>query len=375
MTNILVTGSGGFIGSHIVAALKHTHATKVVEFRRQNSLLQLRELLLTADVIVHLAGINRPIAVEEFEEGNTALTATICQYLLESRKRPLFLFASSAQAVLDNPYGRSKRQAEEAIQAFTKQTGSRSVIFRLTNVFGKWSRPNYNSVVATFCYNVARGLPLTISDNSKRIDLVYIDDVVLTMLEAIENPPPATISRFQEVPNTISITLGDLAAQLQEFRQHRSTLCLPCFSDDFTQRLYATYVSYLEPSDFVYDLGKREDERGTLAEFLKSKQFGQIFVSRTKPGVTRGNHFHHTKAEKFLVLEGDAVIRLRRFGATQMVEHCVGGRDFRVVDIPPGYTHSIQNIGPTELIVLFWSSQIFDSKRPDTIMEPVLVND
>jgi UDP-2-acetamido-2,6-beta-L-arabino-hexul-4-ose reductase len=442
---VLVTGANGFIGKHLVEALNRRPNTRVIGYDLGTPPGVLDQGLREADVIYHLAGVNRPQNVEEFQTGNANFTENLCSKLLalrscpvpsplpSPRSHPLLVLSSSIQAELDNPYGRSKCQAEQAVEAYAAQAASlhapssplpapRSFIFRLPNVFGKWCRPNYNSVTATFCHNIAHDLPITISDPSKKLELVYIDDVIAAFLSVLDSLPapsskltpprspsslcldvgssalqvepssaspprsplPAPCS-FLSVPRSFRTTLGELADRIRSFRASRKTLLLPSFADDFTRCLYATYLSYLDGPDFAYSLDLKTDNRGCLAEFMKSPAFGQIFVSRTKPGITRGNHYHHTKTEKFLVLEGEAIIRFRPVaeqGAERpergiealhspLIEHRVCGRDFRVVDIPPGYTHSIENIGATELITLFWASEIFDPTHPDTYSLPV----
>ncbi len=331
---------------------------------------ELEAALAQADIIFHLAGVNRPQNVDEFKQGNTGFTEQICTRLEAMKRTPLVVMSSSIQAELDNPYGVSKRMAEEALMSWAERTGASAVIFRLKNVFGKWCRPNYNSVTATFCHNIAHGLPVSISDPSRELELVYIDDVVEAFLKTMEEQP--TGGEFRGVERSFKVTLGELAAKIRSFRESRTTLRLPPMDDAFTRCLYATYLSYLDGPDFAYGLEIKTDNRGCLAEFMKSAQFGQIFVSRTKPGITRGNHYHHTKTEKFMVVEGEAVIRFRHILNGGIIEHKVSGRDFRVVDIPPGYTHSIENVGATEMIVLFWASEIFDPTIPDTYFKNVL---
>ena len=245
------------------------------------------------------------------------------------------------------------------------------MIFRLKNVFGKWCRPNYNSVTATFCHNIAHDLPISISDPARELDLVYIDDVIAAFIGCLDAPGKHGCAR-REVEPSYRTTLGELAEKIRSFRASRQTLVLPSFEDAFTRRLYATYLSYLEGEAFAYKLEQKADPRGCLAEFMKSAQFGQLFISRTKPGITRGNHYHHTKTEKFLVVEGDAVVRFRPILGGEVIEHSVSGREFKVVDIPPGYAHSIENIGAGELVTLFWASEIFDPTRPDTFGLPVV---
>jgi len=369
----LVTGAGGFIGRHVVEALRRQPGMEVMEFDVQHPPPVLAEALAQADFIFHLAGVNRPQNVSEFETGNAGFTEELCARLTQLGRQPIFVLSSSIQAGLDNPYGVSKRLAEEALAHWTSSAGGRAVIFRLKNVFGKWCRPNYNSVTATFCHNIAHDLPITIADAQRDLDLVYVDDVVAAFLSVMNQRPASGVCEFREVERSFKVTLGDLAARIRSFRESRRTLVLPSLEDEFNKRLYATYLSYLDGADFAYSLDIKTDNRGNLAEFMKSAQFGQIFVSRTKSGITRGNHYHHTKTEKFLVLEGEAVIRFRHIAGQEILEHRVAGKDLKVVDIPPGYTHSIENVGSTEMLVLFWASEIFDPQRPDTFAMPVLL--
>jgi UDP-2-acetamido-2,6-beta-L-arabino-hexul-4-ose reductase len=361
---VVVTGAKGFIGRHLVEALNRRPAVEVRGFDIDSSPEVFVEALRETDVVFHLAGVNRPERVEEYEEGNCLLTKKLCKVLEETGRTPMVVFSSSIQAELDTPYGKSKLRAEEALKDWSKRTGAGVAIFRLKNVFGKWCRPNYNSVVATFCHNLAKSLPISISDPVKKIELVYIDDVISAFLDCLDRAPHRC--EYRDVSPSFTVSLGDLARQIEMFRDSRRSLFLPDFSDPFLKRLYATYISYLEENDFAYQLTIREDPRGKLAEFLKQANFGQLFISRTKPEITRGNHFHHTKVEKFLVVEGDAVIRFRRIDGTEIIEYRVSGRDFKVVDIPPGYTHSIENIGNTDMIVLFWAFEPYDRVRPDT---------
>jgi len=358
---VLVTGAQGFVGHHVVDALRR-QGDDVFAADRTTSSAALLEWARSADAIVHLAGANRPPNESEFTEVNRDLIAQIVEGLGEAR--PLIVFSSSTQADLDNPYGLSKRGGEEVLQGY-----GNAVILRLPNIFGKESRPFYNTVVATFCHNVARGEACSVSDPSREVTFVYIDDVVATILDSLGRPPVGV--EFRTVPTEYKRTLGQLLSEIESFREMRTSLLIPDLSDRFLVSLYATYLSFLPQDDFAYSLLKREDERGSLAEFVKSKQFGQIFVSRTHPGITRGNHFHHTKTEKFLVLEGEAVIRFRHAASDEVIEYPVKGEEYRVVDIPPGYTHSIENVGQTELVTLFWASEIFDPERMDTIFEAV----
>ncbi len=371
MPCVLVTGAAGFIGRNLLEALRRTPGVTLAVYDLEQTEAELEAALEKADVIFHLAGVNRPPTVEEFEAGNAGLTRTVCEKLRARGRAPKIVMSSSIQAVLENPYGQSKLHAEEELFAFAADTGAEVVVYRLRNVFGKWCRPNYNSVTATFCHNIARGLPIQISDPSRELELVYIDDIVAAFLGELAAPPQPG-GRLAEVPEFHRTTLGALAETLQAFRAQRQTLLLPDFTDQFNKCLYATYLSYLPADEFAYALDQKVDPRGSLAEFVKSPPAGQIFVSRTLPGITRGNHYHHTKTEKFLVLEGDAILRFRHIEGTEIIEYRLSGHEFRVVDIPPGYTHSIENVGATEMVVLFWSSQIFDPACPDTYFCEVL---
>lgn len=368
---ILVTGANGFIGKNLVIHLERLEQHEVTAIDVENRPEELEEALATTDFVFHLAGVNRPETEAQFRTGNVDFTAHICDLLLALGRPVPMLLSSSTQAELDNPYGRSKRQAEEVVRAYAEKSGARIVIYRLTNVFGKWCRPNYNSVVATFCHNIARDLPITISNPDHEMDLVHVDDVVRCFtVELTTGDLPGAY--FRQATPTYQITLAVLAGQIRAFRQMRRSLLIPDFADPFIHKLYGTYLSYLDTDDFAYNLEKRCDPRGCLAEFVKAPSSGQIFVSRTEPGITRGNHYHDVKTEKFLVLEGEALIRFRHIRSGQVLEYTVRGTDFRVVDIPPGYTHSIENVGTGELITLFWASEIFEPERPDTSWLPVL---
>jgi UDP-2-acetamido-2,6-beta-L-arabino-hexul-4-ose reductase len=371
----VVTGANGFIGKNLVVALRRAHVD-VAEIDIDSAPATLLEAVRGATVVFHLAGVNRPGQDAEFFSGNVgslgALFLALGQLPATDRQavRPLVVLSSSTQANHDNPYGRSKLEAERALEAYAARTGTPAVIYRLPGVFGKWCRPNYNSVVATFCHNIARDLPITISDPARVVELVHIDDVVAQFMTHVD-VEAVGVTRG-EVQPTFTASLGELADRIRGFRAMRDTLLVADASDPFIRRLLGTYTSYLPPGDLAYPLEQRTDARGTLAELLKSPRFGQMFVSRTQPGVTRGNHYHDIKVEKFCVLEGDAVIRFRPILGDEVTEHRVSGTDFKVVDIPPGVTHSIENVGSTEMIVLFWASEILDPQRPDTYYLEVL---
>lgn len=372
-TRVLVTGSNGFVGKNLCALLRTMESVQLHEFDAANSPDDLERMLREADVIVHLAGVNRPKNEQEFMTGNAGLTKSICSFLKESGRHTKILLASSIQAECENPYGQSKLQAEETIRHYAESSSAKAVVYRFKNLFGKWSRPNYNSVTATFCHNIAHGLPISISDPSRVIELTYIDDVVSALVREIMEDSSHGQQGFYFAPELLGqcISLGELADLITSFRTSRETLEMPGFDSNFIKALYATYLSYLDGEAFAYPLTIRADDRGSLAEMMKSPSFGQIFVSRTKPGITRGNHYHHTKTEKFMVVEGEAVIRFRRIDGSEIIEHRVSGHEFKVVDIPPGYTHNITNIGEGELVTIFWASERFNPEQPDTWFMPV----
>ncbi len=371
MGKVVVTGSQGFIGRNLIATLSTLPDLQVLTFDVEDPPGILPDLLAQAEFVFHLAGINRPQDPGEFARGNVGLTQQVLDLLRVSGRRVPLLISSSTQAALDNPYGASKRQAEELVRAYGRETGSPVFVFRLPNVFGKWSRPNYNSVVATFCHNAALGLPLEIHDPDREISLVHVDDVVAQFLAAFDRTPHRGPDGEPAVPRTFTITLGELAARISRFPQTRLTREVPEVSDDLTRLLYSMYLSYLPTDRFDYALDTKRDPRGWLAEILRGPGLGQIFVSVTRPGIARGNHWHHTKVEKFLVVSGEAVVRFRQLSGTDVFEYPVSGGEPRVVDIPPGYTHSITNTGTGDLITLFWASEPSDPRRPDTHALPV----
>ena len=370
MKNILVTGANGFIGTNLSVHLRQKGQYRILLFDIMNSIHDLNTFIEQADFIFHLAGVNRPEHENEFTKGNVELTEYIVHKLQESGKKLPVLMTSTTQASLDNPYGKSKRAAEKLLLKYAA-TGGKVYLYRLKNVFGKWCKPNYNSVVATFCYNIAKGEEIFISDPDKIMELVYIDDVIhefVTLLGPVEKAKAN--KDFLDVHPFYQITLKDLAMKIYEFRAIRKTHFLPDFSDPFTQKLYATYISFLSDNKFSYHPKITQDERGMLFEFIKSEHSGQIFVSTTKPGITRGNHYHHTKNEKFCVICGEAVIKFRNVLKDEVIEYRVSGDKPEIVDIPPGFTHSITNTGNSDVITLFWASELFDSENPDTFIDP-----
>ena len=368
----LITGIKGFIGRNLAQHLRERDDVELLEFHRHSTSAELRDAVARADVVFHLAGVNRPNDPADFESVNAGLTQDLCQYLRQCGRKPKVIFSSSIQAEFDNPYGTSKRRAEEYLEEFARARCAPVAIFRLKNVFGKWCRPDYNSVVATFCHNIARGLPVQINDADRQLELVHIDDVVSSLVCEMDAVSEQSVTWID--PDSIpsyTLTLADLAERIQSFRELQRSLVVPDLSIRFNQQLYATYLSYLPSAEWEYGLDIKSDDRGNLAEVLKSPWFGQIFVSRTRPGITRGNHYHHTKTEKFMVIGGEALIQFRQVEGSDVIEFQVRGEDYRVLDIPPGYTHSITNVGDAELITLFWASEIFEPGRPDTCFAPV----
>jgi UDP-2-acetamido-2,6-beta-L-arabino-hexul-4-ose reductase len=364
-TTVLVTGSRGFIGRNLLVGLQRTKNVAVKTFDRGEPIGKLEEALAESDFIFHLAGVNRPKDEKEFEEVNAGLTKDVIAILEKAKKRPAIVFASSYQAALDNSYGKSKKAAEDALIAFSRRTGARVFIFRLPGVFGKWSRPNYNTVVATFCHNIAQGMDITISDRQKEIVLVYIDvlvDKFLRLLDAREDE----CGFFCDIDKAYRISLGELADKIYELKNMRDTLVVPDLSDEFMRCLYATYLSFLDEKKFSYPLDVKSDARGSLFELIKSKHFGQIFLSTSRKGILRGNHYHDSKIEKFCVIKGKALIRFRHILSNEVISYPVSDEKMEIVDIPPGYTHSIENLSDGEMILLVWANQIFDPQLPDT---------
>ena len=366
---VLVTGSNGFIGKNLTVRLSELAGYEAIGFDRDNSLDDLAERVGRAGAVVHLAGINRPKDIKEFAEGNVDLTVRLCELIaVTGRKIPLII-SSSIQADLANPYGESKRGAELAGEALAENSGNPVTVYRLPGVFGKWCRPNYNSVVATFCHNIANDLPIQISDPAFALNLVYVDDVVGEFIRALD-AMPAGLSRG-EVSPVYGITLGELAAQIQAFKNCRESLVSERVGAGLVRALYATYVSYLPPARFAYDLPKYGDERGVFVEMLKTQDSGQFSYFTAHPGITRGGHYHHTKTEKFLVIKGSARFGFRHVVTDERYEVFTSGDKPQVVETVPGWTHDITNIGEDEMVVMLWANEIFDRERPDTIAAKV----
>ncbi len=372
MTRVLVTGADGFLGRNLLARLSALDGLELTGVDVQTPEAKLDGALKRCDIVFHFAGVNRSTDSDDFRKINRDFTQQLCGKLLDWGRSPRIIFSSSIQAALNNPYGISKREAEGVLLQYAAQAGAVVRIYRLKNLFGKWARPEHNSVVATFCYNTAHDLPIWVSDPRTEVALLYVDDVVDGFLTEIGSKAPAVTGLVDtdRLP-THSLSLGELAGAIQSFREMRENLLLPNFAMPFQRELYATYLSYVPETARETRLSAKRDTRGSLAEFLKSKEAGQIFLSRTLPGIVRGNHYHHTKTEKFFVVEGNGLLRMRQIQSREVVEYRLCGRDYQVVDIPPGYTHSIQNVGAGEMVTLFWASEIFNPDRPDTYYLPV----
>ena len=370
--SIVVTGSAGFIGANLMVRLKEMNGLQVLGFDKDNDFSELLPALESASVIFHLAGSNRPENPSEFQEVNRDLTVRMLEVLTGRKIQPIFVLASSTQATQDNPYGVSKAAAEEAVFRHAEATQAQVVVYRLPNVFGKWSKPNYNSVIATFCHNSAHGLPLQVSDPERIVEFVHVDSVVEAFLAHLVSPSALAQGRqCHSVQPILPVSLGDLAQRIQGIAQGRLGCTIPDLTDPLNRYLHSMFLTYLEPESLEVAMDRKTDERGYLFEMIKSSYAGQIFFSVTKPGVTRGNHYHHTKVERFFVVQGEGIIRMRNILKDEIVEFRVRGEDCRAVDIPPGLTHSITNIGTEDMLVLFWANEPFDANRPDTFWKEV----
>lgn len=363
---IAITGADGFIGKNLYTHLISKNSFEIRKITRDNSLEELSSLLDDIDIVFHLAGVNRPLDNTEFKVVNIDFTDALLSVLKCSTKSVKLIVSSSTQTSLDNAYGKSKLESEKLISDAVQGTLIEATIYRLPGVFGKWSKPNYNSVVATFCYNVANDLPLEVRDSEYALPLVYIDDVVDAFEKHIYREYRVGGNLYNSIPIQFNTTLGELATIIKEFKNGRESLYAPRVRNIFIKNLYSTYLSFLPENAFSYPMELKVDARGDLFEWIKSLDFGQIFVSTTKPGITRGNHYHHTKTEKFLVIRGVAEIKLRKIDKKDVITYAVDGITPTVVDIPPGYTHCITNVGNTELITLFWANEVFDPQKTDT---------
>ncbi len=369
MTIVAVTGASGFIGRNLVLRLRELNHT-VVSIPHTADSGAIGAALAQAEVVFHLAGVNRPETTEEFETGNVGMTERLVAAMRQLPSPPSVVYASSIQAAADNPYGRSKQGAEALIANYAKGAAVSSWIFRLPNVFGKWCRPNYNSVVATFCHNVSRGLPLTINDPAAALKLVYIDDVLEQFAAIAGAPSDRSIS--SEVSPVYETTVGELAKQLEQFRDSRINLVTGAVGTGFLRALHATYVSYLDPANFAYPLKAHTDPRGMFVEMLRTPDSGQFSFFTAHPGITRGGHYHHSKTEKFLVVQGRARFGFRNVLTDEVFTVETSGETPTVVETVPGWSHDVTNIGDDLMLVMLWANELFDPQRPDTIAAKVL---
>lgn len=361
---VLVTGASGFIGKNLLVHL-HEQGIEAVPFTRDMAPGDLSAALVGVDFVFHLAGVNRPKDMAEFAEGNTGLTEQLCESIRASGRPISVLYTSSIQAEADNPYGVSKLAAEEALVALEKDTRSPVYLYRLPNVFGKWSRPNYNSAVATFCHNIANDLPIQIDDPAAQVRLVYVDDVVKDFLRLLEARPSGVVR--PEVAPVYTIAVGGLADQIRAFRGGRESMVTEAVGTGLTRALYATYLSFVRPEQFSYTLTAHADARGRFVEMLKTKDSGQFSFFTAHPGITRGGHYHHTKNEKFLVIQGKARFGFRHIVTGETFELFTDGEKPEIVQTVPGWSHNITNVGSNEMIVMLWANEIFDREHPDTV--------
>lgn len=367
---ILVTGAKGFIGKNLITTLKQYGYKKIFEYDLDSTLTNLNEYTKECDFVFHLAGVNRPENIEDFEEGNFGFTSTLLDYLKNNNNKSPVMLASSIQAELDNPYGVSKRMGENLIFKYAKEVGTKTYVYRFPNVFGKWSRPNYNSVVATFANNIANGLDITVNDPNSQLDLIYIDDLINELINALEGRANL-IGKFAYVNPVYKTTVGKLAEIFKSFKKTRINLSIPDMGDSLTKHLYSMYLTYLLENDFSYFLKMNVDDRGSFTEFIRTIDRGQVSINISKPGITKGNHWHQSKNEKFLVVSGNGVIRLRKIDSVEIIEYHVSDDKLEVVDIPPGYIHNIENLGKTDMVTLMWVNEPFNKNKPDTFYEEV----
>ena len=362
---ILVTGAKGFIGKNLIAELKNRKYDDIFEFDRDTEPSLLDDYCKESDFVFHLAGVNRPKEQTEFMEGNFGFTSELLESLKKYNNTCPVMISSSIQAELNNPYGESKKAGEDLLFNYSEETGAKVLVYRFPNVFGKWCRPNYNSAVATFCHNVAHDLPIQVNDPSVVMNLIYIDDVVNELINALDGKENK-VEEFCEVAVVHTITLGEIVDLIYSFKKSREDRSVPNMVDEFTKKLYSTYLSYLPEDKFNYELKMNVDQRGSFTEFIKTPDRGQVSVNISKPGITKGNHWHHTKNEKFLVVSGKGVIRFRRIDSEEVIEYFVSGDKMEVVDIPTGYTHNIENLGDADMVTIMWANEAFDPEKPDT---------
>ena len=381
--NVLITGAKGFIGRNLVSQLRNIQSGKVKNYNVSGELnvfeydvdsdsKKLEDYCKEADFVFNLAGVNRPKDESEFKKGNFEFASTLLETLKKHSNSCPVMISSSIQAALDNPYGESKRAGEDLMFEYARETGARVLVYRFPNVFGKWCRPNYNSAVATFCHNIANDLPVQVNDGSVMMRLVYVDDVVDELIGALSGDEHRD-GNYCFVPTVHEIELSKIVDLILSFKKDRESLNVPDMEDPFTKKLYSTYLSYLPKCGFGYPLKMNVDDRGSFTEIIRTSDRGQFSVNISKPGITKGNHWHHTKNEKFLVVSGRGVIRFRDMNTPngEVIEYFVSGEKMEVIDIPTGYTHNIENLGKGEMVTFMWCNECFDPERPDTYFEKV----
>lgn len=367
--NVLVTGSKGFIGKNICLYLSEFTKVKVFTFDRLDSYVELEDRLARADIVIHLAGENRPKLLIDFEKVNTKLTQTICKILSKQNNQATVVLTSSIQALSDTDYGRSKFAAEEAVRKLNKTNGNPVSIYRLPGIFGKWCRPNYNSVVATFCHNVANGLSIQVDDPLKVLKLVHIDDVVASLVDHITSC--SSELNYPSISPEFEITLGALAKKIKSFKASRTSLEIGNVGVGLGRALYSTYISYLPKESFSYDIPMHTDNRGIFVEFFKNKEVGQFSFLTVLPGFTRGSHYHHTKTEKFIVVKGVSSFGFRHMITNEKYYLEVTGDKQIIVESIPGWAHDITNVGSEELIIMVWANEIYNRELDDTFPSKV----
>jgi len=367
---VLITGADGFIGKNLRVKLSEREDFEVLPITRSTDEDALIQAVAEADAVVHLAGVNRPRDPAEFTAENSGFTARLCELLLATERAVPVVFASSIQAVRENPYGLSKRAAEQHLTDYAVHSGASVGLYRLANVFGKWCRPNYNSAVATFCHNIAHGLPIRIDDPSAQVQLVYVDDVVAEFLSFLAEPPQG--ATMLEAGPVYTATVCELVRQIETFGEVRNSLITERVGGGLVRALYSTYVSYLPTEAFSYGVPKYSDPRGVFVEMLKTKDSGQFSFFTAHPGITRGGHYHHSKTEKFLVIKGSACFRFRHILTNELYELNTSGERPMIVETIPGWAHDITNTGDDEMVAMLWANEIFDRERPDTIASKVI---
>ena len=371
MKKVLVTGAKGFIGKNLVLELKNRKTFEIFECDVDTTEDQLAQFAKECEFVFHLAGVNRPQRTEEFMKGNYGFTTKLLEILQKNGNRSPILMSSSIQAKLDNDYGKSKKAGEDYILDYGSNNSIATYVFRLPNVYGKWCRPNYNSAIATFCNNIARGLEIKVNDRSTLLTVVYIDDVVNAFIDATDGIVARDDDGYCKVSIEDKITLGEIVDTLYSFKDSRKTLSVANMNRGVIKKLYSTYLSYLPEDEFAYDLRMNADARGSFTEFLRTDGQGQVSINISKPHIVKGNHWHHTKNEKFLVVKGTGVIRFRKIGTDKVIEYPVSGDKLQVVDIPCGYTHNIENVGDDDMVTVMWANEPFDKDHPDTFYEEV----